>query len=133
MSDPIATTENMQQPQEDAPAKIETRDEIRARIFGAKAKSYPLTFFGAKIELREPPTGELLEMQQVNDEDKKAGMTMMMCRYVFTPDGQKVFEEADADAIMDLPFGEDMNRLQQEVQRLLGVTPSTADKSPPEA
>lgn len=106
-----------------------SRDDIRAAIFGAKPQVETATFFGAPIELHEPSTSDVLDFQQ--SENRKQAVAMMLINYVYVPGtSTPVFEAADVDSILALPFGKDMQQLQTKILALLGVSPSTADKSP---
>lgn len=112
------------------PAKKWSRDEIRTQIFGAKPQHEPITLFGAPVELREPNMETVLDFQISND--RKSAIAVMMINYVFTADGEPVFEEGDVEAILQMPFNADVRNLQTKILALLGVSPTAEDKSPTE-
>lgn len=96
-----------------------TRDEIRAKILGSKAKSKTIEFFGAEIELRQPTLGVILEHRKA--EGDIDALQMMLISYAYVPGtSDLVFDEADVDALMELPFGKDMNVLTTTVGELMG-------------
>ena len=94
---------------EDAPPN---RDDIRAQIFSSenkKAQSKLITVFGVKLELKQPSLGEIIDAQA--EEDRKRGIVNMLIRYAFVPEtNERVFEEADFDSILGLPFGDEIGR-----------------------
>lgn len=114
---------------EATPPKKWTRDEIRAQIFNAKPNiKEGLTLFGAPIVLKEPPMQVVMDLQAL--EDKQQQTAQMLATYVFTPDGEQVFEMEDAEAIVALPFGKDMQKVISEITALMGVAPTPDAKSP---
>lgn len=105
--------------QQTTPSVAPTRDEIRAQILGSKAQSKVIEFFGAKIELRQPTLGVILEHRKASDD--LDALQMMLISYAYVPDTTElVFDEADVDALMELPFGKDMNTLTTAVGELMG-------------
>jgi hypothetical protein len=98
-----------------------TRDEIRAKVFGAKPlrKLVP-DFFGADVEIVQPSLGVILETRQ---EGESGQISKMLIDYTFVPNTQeKVFEPADAEAIMGIPFGKDMKLFTDTMNEILGVS-----------
>lgn len=127
---PTTTTIDPTQPVADPvipPVKF-TKDQIRAAVLDAKPKDEPLDVFGVTLYLREPPTGTILDAQ--NSEDKKVGLMILITNYVYDSDGNTVFDEADVDSLLSVPFGDDMRKLTSEINKFLGVQPTAADKSP---
>ena len=109
------------------PKKVLTRDEARAQAFNAKPISYPAVFNGVDVILLEPSLAEIMSAQA--DEDRKRGAATMLIRFVHLPDGTPLFEEADIEVILQMPFNADMRNLNLKIQQLIGVMPSTEDKS----
>lgn len=103
-----------------APAEVKmTRDEMRAKIFSAKARSKEIDFFGTRIELRQPTIGVILAQRR--GELALDASQMMLMQYAFVPGtNDHVFEEADLDALDELPFGKDMQDLSMAVADLMG-------------
>ena len=106
-----------------------SRADIRNKILSAKAETRVLDFFGTRIEIRQPSLGTVMEMRKGSLEDASA---QMLIQYTFVPEkdengnpnpdaGQRVFEPADAEAILELPFGPDMNKFTDTVNELMGV------------
>lgn len=129
MSEPT-TTEAATPPKVDSPTapKKFTKEQIRDAFLSAKPKSKEIQLFGVMVYLREPPTEVVLGAQAL--EDRKMAIGQLMTQYLFTADGEQVFDEADIDGLLNMPFGDDMRRLNQAINELLGVTPTEADKSP---
>lgn len=116
------------------PTNTETpisRDDARAAIFAAKPTSYPAKFNGVDVVLLEPDLNDILSAQA--QEDRKRGAAMMLVRFVHLPDGTPLFEEADIEQILTLPFNKDMRDLNTQIQKLIGVVPTNDDKSPAQA
>lgn len=100
--------------------KPKTRDEIRAKIFSAKPKFELVEdFYGTDIELRQPDLETALQAR--NAEENEHVFTMLL-DYAYVPGtNEKVFEEADVEAIRALPFGPEMANLLGKVNKLLGI------------
>jgi hypothetical protein len=111
------------------PPKKFSRDAIRAAFLDNKPKSEPLDIFGVTVYLHEPPFGVMIDAQNADQNNKKQLLALAMTFYVFTAEGEKVFDESDVDAILEMPFGEDMRKLNAAVNKIMGVTPSADDKS----
>lgn len=104
-----------------------TRDAIRSRIFSSKPKSKIINFYGAQVEIRQPKLDVILN---VDREDRRAQAFTMLTDFTYVPGtNEKVFEEADIDALRELPFGDDMTNYLEEIQGLLGIAPKEVDKA----
>jgi hypothetical protein len=96
-----------------------SRDQMRAHIFSAKAECKEIQFFGTSLELRQPTLGTVLDMQQQSVEH---AALYMLINFAFVPGtDEKVFESADEEGLMKMPFGPDMKRLTDAVNELMGV------------
>lgn len=115
-----------------SPATV-SRDSARALIFGAKPViRSDLTLQGVPVDLREPSVGVVIDSQ--TDEDRKRAFAQMLIRYVYPRGGaEPLFEEADIDNLLELPFNKEMQDLNQAINKMIGVVPSTDDKSGAEA
>lgn len=103
-----------------------TIDQIRSAVFGAKPQSVNVTFFGNVIELKQPTVGRMMEMRQGSQDEATVSM---LVNYAFLPDtDEHIFTEADAESIMQIPFGPDMVRLGQAVNELVGFDKEALDK-----
>jgi len=102
---------------------MSVRDELRAQIFAnAKPKSLEMEFFGAQIELRQPPMEVVLQTQQAAAEDRAFAAASMVVRYAFVPGtNDRVFDDADIDLIKAMPFGKDMATLNTKITELTDI------------
>jgi hypothetical protein len=92
----------------------------RDAILSAKPKVEPIHIFGTDVEIRQIPLSGVLEYEQ--SEDRKRAAIEMLIRYTVLPGTTiPLFDEADVDSLANLPFGEDMNRWQQAINKLTGV------------
>lgn len=112
-------------------ATVSRRDRIRGAVFGAKPKSEVFTFFGEQVEIRQPSLGIILEQRQASSDEQTFNMLL---NYTFVPGTvEKVFEQADIDALRNVPFGEDMNNFTTKMQKLLGLSATDVNKEVDEA
>ena len=114
------------------PKEVETsltRDEIRAEILKKqRPKTAEITFNGIQLELRQPTMGEILDAQE--ETDRKRSITGMMVRYAFIPGtNERVFEMADLDVLMSMPFGDDFVKLNEAITKLTGVNVVEEEKN----
>lgn len=122
MSDPTTTT-----------LPPPTRDEIRTKIFGTKPRGILLEVFGTQIEMRQPSLGVILENQ--SSDDRVAATVNMLTQFAFVPGtNDLVFDDADAEVIAQLPFDENIQKLQNAISELTGaiVTDATKSQTPTE-
>jgi hypothetical protein len=98
-----------------------TRKFIRDTMLSAKPETRNLHIFGCDVEVRQPTLEEVIAYQ--NSEDKTRAAAGIIQRYVYVPGtGERVFEEADLDRIRRMPFGRDMNVLQEAINDLMGLS-----------
>lgn len=99
-----------------------TRQELREKIFSeanSKPKSEVITFFGEQIEIRQPPVGAILDMRSVDSLDTKERMIRMIVEYAVVPGtDEKVFDTADVEQFLSMPYGPDFNAVSQAIGRL---------------
>ena len=110
------------------PTPTLSRDDARAAIFAAKPDKHDATFNGVPVVLIEPSLDQIMSAQA--QEDRKRGAAMMLVRFVHLPDGSPLFEEADIEQILQLPFNKDMRDLNMKIQKLIGVMATDDTKSP---
>ncbi len=92
----------------------------QAIIDAAKPESEQIEFFGQMIELRQPTMRAILELQDLPDKVEAA--SQMVINYAFVPGtNEKVFESTDLDTIAGMPFGKDMQRLNDAIQKLTDI------------
>lgn len=111
------------------------RKTLRDRIFAsAKVKTKTITFFGVDVELRQPSTGRVLELRSLNAEDPKRAAMEMIINYTYVPGTDELmFEEADIEALLSMPFGEDMARMNRAISELTDIDVGLAEKNLEEA
>lgn len=110
--------------------KLPTRDELRAKLFNTKDhfKSEMVTLFGARIEIRQPTLGVLMKAQQI--EDRAKATVDMLIKFCFVPGtNERVFEIADQEGILNMPFGEDLLKASEAINRLTGVNVAEEEKN----
>lgn len=97
------------------------RDAIRAAVLNATTpQAKIITFFGQEIEVRQPTLGVALDSTTATD--RKDQVFAMMLNYCFVPGTEeKVFEDADHDSILKLPFGQDVVSMQTAIAELTTV------------
>ena len=103
------------------PTTAGDRKSIRDSIFlNAKPKTKILEFFGTSIELRQPPMKAVMELQA--HEDRTRAAAEMIVRYAYVPGtSEQVFDSADVDTIMSLPFGGDLSRINTAIAELTDI------------
>lgn len=97
------------------------RDALRAALLSSKVykpKSVVIELFGQQVEVRQPPISEVMKGQEGNPDEQAARMIIKYC-YVPGTD-ERVFEEGDIPTIMQWPFGDDVIRLQEAINKLSG-------------
>lgn len=98
-----------------------SRDELRAKIFGTKTDTARVAFNGAEVEIRQPTLGEILSIQNASKDDIATATVDMLIKYTYMPDSDiRVFEFADREALLSLPFNKDLQNLSQTMNRLIG-------------
>lgn len=122
-------SENTTNQKAEATIAVLSRDEIRSKIFAnAKPKSKTTTFFGAKIELRQPPMSVVMELQAY--EDRTAAAAQMIVNYSYVPGtNEKVFDEADLNLIGNMPFGHDLAQINTVIAELTDIDVLGAEKN----
>lgn len=109
------------------------RDDIRTAILTAKPKTKIITVFGIEVELRQSAVGELMADAGTDPEvrlDKADAFAHLLIRSCYVPGtNEKVFDEADVDALKQIPFGPELTTLQSAINDLLGVDVQTERKN----
>jgi len=98
-----------------------TRESIREQIFSKKNfATRELDLYGAKVEIRQPSLGMILDAQR--NDDTKAAIVELLIRYTFVPGTEDhVFEEADAEGLLNLPFGPELSNLNKIITELTDI------------
>ena len=96
------------------------RDSIRSGIFSAKPVSDTITIFGNKVEIRQMSTGAIMDLR--SDENRKEAMIRSVIGHCYVPGtNEKVFDETDIEALLEVPFSGDMVKLSEAIGKLSGV------------
>ena len=100
-----------------------SRKELRDKIFTEnKRKSKIIPFFGVDVEVRQPTTGEVLQLRETGRDDPRTAGMLAIISYVYVPGtNEKMFEPADVDSLLDLPFGQDMSLLHRTISELSDI------------
>ena len=106
---------------EEVKPRVFTRDEIRSAIFAEKKlATKQVKFFGMDIEIRQPVLATVLAVQ--NNEDRQSAVIDTLVKYAYVPGtNDKVFEEADTDSLLKLPFGKDFLRVSTALTEITDV------------
>lgn len=102
------------------PKKKFDRGSIRSAIFATRPKSIEIELFGTTIELRQPSMGTMFKAQQGASTAHSAAQMLMAYAYVPGTD-EKVFDEADIDEVINLPWGNDLVKVQSAIAELTGI------------
>lgn len=104
-----------------------TRKDVRNAILTAKPQVRIVSLFGQEVEVRQPSLQQILDFQSA--EDTATASAHMLQKYLYMPGtNEKVFDEADTDAIKQLPFNEDMQNLQDTLNEMIGIKKMTEDE-----
>jgi len=111
MSDEVSTTPTMNL----------SRDSLRTKIFAShKPSSIIVEFFDAQIEIRQPTLADIITARDAENQEASIIETLLRSAYVPGTD-QRVFEDTDADALKNMPFGPDFIRVSQALAKLSDV------------
>lgn len=105
-----------------------TRDELRTKILSDyKPKSEVIKFMGAQVEVHQPSLRALLDSQDKGSTADK--MIDMIINFVFVPGTKEhIFETADKESLLNMPWNEDIAELQNVIGRLSGIDVEAAVK-----
>lgn len=105
------------------------KDDIRSKILSSdskKGKAEVIKFFGTEIEIRQPTLRDLVNYAG----KEKTSFVDTLLEYAYVPGtNEKVFEEADRDGLLDLPFGEDAQRVGDVIAKFTNMSVDTAVKN----
>ena len=100
-----------------------TRASIREGISdkgSASFKTETMELFGEEIVVRQPSLRAMFRTQEAENNRESLVDLMLECCYV--PDStEKVFDSEDKDALLDMPFGGDMQKLSDTLTGLMGI------------
>jgi hypothetical protein len=96
------------------------RDDLRAKLFSSKPRSKIVAFNDVEVEVRQPPVKAILE--GTDNTDKRAAIVKLLISYCFVPGtNERVFEDADYDSILEMPFGNDWIALSSAIDSLIDI------------
>jgi len=122
-------------------AKESLRDRMRAATLGAghKRKEETVEIDGQTFVVRQPTVAErsqILKRSKANtgelenvDISEMQVWAVIYCTY--TPEGERVFEDADYEALMNQPSGSFVDALATAALRLMNVAEEAAKNSEP--
>ena len=100
-----------------------TRASIRKGILSkgpSSFKSETMELFGEEISVRQPSLRAMFRTQEAENSRESLVDLMLECCYI--PDGtEKVFDPEDKEALLDMPFGGDMQKLSDTLTALMGI------------
>lgn len=97
------------------------RDAIRSQIFASKGvKSKEIDFFGTRIEIRQPRLKDIISAQETKDRHNAVVGALISYAYVPGTD-TKLFDDTDAEAFLNMPFGADLLRVSEALGELSNV------------
>lgn len=103
-----------------------TKDEIRSRFLSSKPTSRIITLAdGDEVEIRQPKVGPQLDLATI--EDQKQRMLRMFVDNVYMPGtNERVFEEGDYAALVELPAAGDYQKIMAALTDLMDLNKATA-------
>lgn len=107
------------------PSKESTiRGKIRKQVFSTDSfKRESVEAFGTEIEIRQTTLGRVLELQEKLAEDRKRTIGLAFIEFCYAPGtDERLFDDGDLDLILGLPFGEDFQKVQDVINKLMGVS-----------
>lgn len=108
------------------------RDQIRSQIFSAesrKGKSKIVIFHGAEVEIRQPVIGDIINQSEKDGATAQA-MLKLIIKNTFVPNtDERVFEDADYDALVGMPLDESFNAIIDAITDITGVKVKEQEKN----
>ncbi len=117
-----AKVASKQASEQEVKAPALTRDEMRAKLIGAKLKpeSKIVTLFGVELELRQPTLKAIMKARDIADTAERAAD--MIIEYAYVPGtDEHVFEDTDREIILNWPFGEGLTEVNMVIADLTGI------------
>ena len=111
------------------PTTIAPRDAIRSKILSSAnmhGATRLITFFGSEIELHQPSVGDIQKLGA----DAKLGFTQVLIDYAFVPNTkEKVFVAGDLEALNELPFNMDIQKVINVIEEFTNLSVTDAEKN----
>ena len=109
------------------------RGSLREAIFAAsnrELQSIKLTIFGQEVEVRQPTVKQITALAKRAQVEGSSAIINILTEYCYVPGtNEKVFEDGDAEALMELPSGKWLTDLNAAVSTLSGVDVAAAEKN----
>ena len=108
----------------------QSRDELRAQIFSSesrKPEAKVIEFFGSEVEVRQPSLSTILGAQTGNKSERDTIIVMIIDQTFVPGTNEKVFESADRDQLVSMPYGTDMNRMSRALNELTDLATDAAE------
>jgi hypothetical protein len=98
-----------------------TRDNIRAGVYkGVTLKREKVTINGAEIEIIQPTVEQVMKSTQELDPAKRVVNGIIAYARIPGTD-EKVFDDTDAAALLNLPFSQELTEINLAMSRLMGL------------
>lgn len=99
----------------------ERQQTMRNNIFAAaKRQKKIVPFFGEEVEVWQPSMSDILQSDENASTAENAAM--MLVKYTFIPGTrERVFEDTDVESILEMPFGTDLQTLQDTMNNMMGL------------
>lgn len=98
----------------------DVRDKLRSAILegdNSKPATKTITLFGNDVEIRQPSIGTVID-----DADKVKNIADILMQYCYVPGtDEKLFDDADRDSLLAMPWGPEFLKAQQAINELAGV------------
>lgn len=98
------------------------RDKIRTAVLGntsAKFRRERITVWGIDIEVRQPSMRQILGATEITDRKTQLANQIINTCYVPGTD-EAIFEPGDIDTILSLPFDENLHKISDTLNTLIG-------------
>ncbi len=117
----------------DEPAKPKklSKDDLRAAIFAAensRVKRVPIKFQGQELELKQPTVEEIMQFHSLPE--GRSNFAYILINHVYIPGtDEKLFDEADYDAIVAMPYSPEIVEIQNVMTGFLSSDVKSAEKN----
>lgn len=96
-----------------------SRLRIREAVLNSQVANEIVEAFGERIEIRYPSLQDLLQYRDAQNDDFI--MARAIINNCYDPEsGERIFEDADAEVLMQQKFTPDMRKLNASINKILG-------------
>jgi hypothetical protein len=105
------------------------RDQLRSSILeGMHGDRILTTLSGQEIEIRSPSLADIVELQQ--EDNRAVSFARMLIAYAYVPGtDERLFDPEDEAEILKMPFNEELRKLTNAMNKMLGVDSDEEDDS----